>query len=305
MWNDLLSGRREHLTTIYFQKFLLTSTLLIPISFHGSYLVYFSQHKCLEIIEKLLQKHEGRSSVDVLNVIDVVRPCLSTWFSKCPSLIPCVHCFPRQLFSIASYFFFFYNIILGFLAGLIRILKGLLLGIVFMARIDRTCLMQGYQTWDKGSYFNEFTLHRHHHYHYRCHHHCYHHRYRYDRRHHHRRHHYYRFYHHFLRGKPEKILLLLTRSRTYALPITGSGVFCDGDSGKLHWQKTKCSEQAIECTAVRLPVQVCFAMVIRRNLAKVQMLRTRSQVYDLITSLYALTLMMMKTALTLTMMAMT
>ncbi|XP_015757550.1 PREDICTED: stimulated by retinoic acid gene 6 protein homolog isoform X2 [Acropora digitifera] len=56
----------------------------------------------------------------------------------------------RQLFSIASYFFFFYNIILGFIAGFIRILKGLLLGIIFMARIDRACLMQGYQTWDKA-----------------------------------------------------------------------------------------------------------------------------------------------------------
>ncbi|XP_044181344.1 stimulated by retinoic acid gene 6 protein-like isoform X2 [Acropora millepora] len=56
----------------------------------------------------------------------------------------------RQLFSIASYFFFFYNIILGFLAALIRILKGLLLGIIFMARIDRTYLMAGYETWDKA-----------------------------------------------------------------------------------------------------------------------------------------------------------
>ncbi|XP_015748103.1 PREDICTED: stimulated by retinoic acid gene 6 protein homolog isoform X2 [Acropora digitifera] len=56
----------------------------------------------------------------------------------------------RQLFSIASYFFFFYNIILGLIAGLFRILKSLLLGVLFMARIDRPVLMQGYQTWDKA-----------------------------------------------------------------------------------------------------------------------------------------------------------
>ncbi|XP_067046412.1 stimulated by retinoic acid gene 6 protein-like isoform X3 [Acropora muricata] len=56
----------------------------------------------------------------------------------------------RQLFSIASYFFFFYNVILGIFAGLTRILKGLLLGTVFMARIDRTCLMQGFQAWDRA-----------------------------------------------------------------------------------------------------------------------------------------------------------
>ncbi|XP_074607159.1 stimulated by retinoic acid gene 6 protein-like isoform X1 [Acropora palmata] len=57
----------------------------------------------------------------------------------------------RQLFSIASYFFFFSNIILGLFSGVFRLLKALLLGIVFMSRIDRTCLMQGYQRWD-GAY---------------------------------------------------------------------------------------------------------------------------------------------------------
>ncbi|XP_074607164.1 stimulated by retinoic acid gene 6 protein-like isoform X3 [Acropora palmata] len=54
----------------------------------------------------------------------------------------------RQLFSIASYFYFFNNIIVGLISGVFRLLKVLLLGIVFMSRIDRTCLMQGYQSWD-------------------------------------------------------------------------------------------------------------------------------------------------------------
>ena len=91
----------------------------------------------------------------------------------------------------------------------------------------------------------------------------------------------------------------------HALPITSSGVFCDGDSGKLHWQKTECSEQGIECLTFRLPVRVFFAMVTQGNLAKFRILRTRSQTYEiLITSSYALTLMMMATT-TLTMMAMT
>ncbi|XP_067046347.1 stimulated by retinoic acid gene 6 protein-like [Acropora muricata] len=56
----------------------------------------------------------------------------------------------RQLFSIASYFFFFFNIVVGFLSGVFRLLKALLLGIVFMSRIDRTCLMQGFQSWDEA-----------------------------------------------------------------------------------------------------------------------------------------------------------
>ena len=56
----------------------------------------------------------------------------------------------RRLFSIMSYFFFFYNIILGLFSAFMRILKGMLLGVIFISRIDRTSLMQGFQAWDKG-----------------------------------------------------------------------------------------------------------------------------------------------------------
>ncbi|XP_066022927.1 stimulated by retinoic acid gene 6 protein-like isoform X3 [Pocillopora verrucosa] len=55
-----------------------------------------------------------------------------------------------RLFSIMSYFFFFYNIILGLFSGFMRILKGMLLGVIFISRIDRTSLMQGFQAWDKA-----------------------------------------------------------------------------------------------------------------------------------------------------------
>lgn len=54
----------------------------------------------------------------------------------------------RRLFSIMSYFFFFYNILLGLISCFFRILKGMALGVIFLSRIDRTCLMQGFQTWD-------------------------------------------------------------------------------------------------------------------------------------------------------------
>ncbi|XP_073251693.1 stimulated by retinoic acid gene 6 protein-like [Porites lutea] len=56
----------------------------------------------------------------------------------------------RRLFSIVSYFFFFYNIIVGVFSCVMRILKGMILGIVFLSRIDRTSLMQGFQTWDQA-----------------------------------------------------------------------------------------------------------------------------------------------------------
>ncbi|XP_073251009.1 stimulated by retinoic acid gene 6 protein-like isoform X1 [Porites lutea] len=56
----------------------------------------------------------------------------------------------RRLFSIMSYFFFFYNVIVGLFACVIRILKGMILGTVFLSRIDRTSLMQGFQTLDQA-----------------------------------------------------------------------------------------------------------------------------------------------------------
>ncbi|XP_066030100.1 stimulated by retinoic acid gene 6 protein-like [Pocillopora verrucosa] len=56
----------------------------------------------------------------------------------------------RRLFSIMSYFFFFYNIILGIFSAFMRILNGILLGVIFISRIDRSSLMQGFQAWDKA-----------------------------------------------------------------------------------------------------------------------------------------------------------
>lgn len=56
----------------------------------------------------------------------------------------------KRLFSIMSYFFFFYNILLGVFSCLVRILKGMFLGVVFLSRIDRTSMMQGFQTWDQA-----------------------------------------------------------------------------------------------------------------------------------------------------------
>ena len=58
----------------------------------------------------------------------------------------------RRLFSIMSYFFFFYNVIVGLFGCVKRIFKGMILGTVFLSRIDRTSLMQGFQTLDQGTY---------------------------------------------------------------------------------------------------------------------------------------------------------
>ena len=48
-----------------------------------------------------------------------------------------------------SYFFFFYNIILGISSAFMRIVKAMLLGVIFISRIDGTSLMQGFQALEK------------------------------------------------------------------------------------------------------------------------------------------------------------
>ncbi|XP_078583764.1 stimulated by retinoic acid gene 6 protein-like [Branchiostoma floridae x Branchiostoma japonicum] len=56
----------------------------------------------------------------------------------------------RRVYHNFSYFLFFFNILLGFYSCLLRIVKGILLGLVFLARVDLSSLMQGYQHWDFG-----------------------------------------------------------------------------------------------------------------------------------------------------------
>ena len=48
-----------------------------------------------------------------------------------------------------SYFFFFYNIILGIFSAFMRILKAMLLRVIFISHIDQTSLMQGFRLGTK------------------------------------------------------------------------------------------------------------------------------------------------------------
>ena len=56
----------------------------------------------------------------------------------------------RRLFSITSYFFFIFNILVGLFSGFLRITLAIVLGVVFLARIDRSTLTQGFQRLDGG-----------------------------------------------------------------------------------------------------------------------------------------------------------
>uniref|UniRef100_A0A8C5M1B8 Stimulated by retinoic acid gene 6 protein-like n=1 Tax=Leptobrachium leishanense TaxID=445787 RepID=A0A8C5M1B8_9ANUR len=56
----------------------------------------------------------------------------------------------RKAFHNFNYFFFFYNVILGLSACLIRVFISLILGSWLVARIDRTILQRGYESSDMG-----------------------------------------------------------------------------------------------------------------------------------------------------------
>lgn len=58
----------------------------------------------------------------------------------------------RKAWYNVSFFFFFWNLFLGIISALMRIIKGLVLGVFFIPRIDRPVLMRGFETFDTGYY---------------------------------------------------------------------------------------------------------------------------------------------------------
>ncbi|KAH3809600.1 stimulated by retinoic acid gene 6 protein-like isoform X3 [Dreissena polymorpha] len=55
----------------------------------------------------------------------------------------------RALFSF-SFFMFFYNIFLGFLSCLLRIIKSVVIGVIFLPRLDNSALTRRFQMMDPG-----------------------------------------------------------------------------------------------------------------------------------------------------------
>ncbi|KAK3753775.1 hypothetical protein QZH41_014235, partial [Actinostola sp. cb2023] len=57
----------------------------------------------------------------------------------------------RRCFLLVSFFFFFFNILVGLMSCMLRILKGMVLGILFIGRIDRPLIMKGFTNLDTGN----------------------------------------------------------------------------------------------------------------------------------------------------------
>ena len=54
------------------------------------------------------------------------------------------------MYNCFSYFFFFYNVVLGLSACVLRLAASLAVGVVLVARIDRTIMTKGHETKDLG-----------------------------------------------------------------------------------------------------------------------------------------------------------
>ncbi|KAM9314808.1 STRA6-like [Pholidichthys leucotaenia] len=56
----------------------------------------------------------------------------------------------RKAFHCFNYFFFFYNVVMGFSTCIIRVLLSIVVGTWLVSRIDRTIMQRGYETMDAG-----------------------------------------------------------------------------------------------------------------------------------------------------------
>ena len=60
--------------------------------------------------------------------------------------------FCRRLYCVASFFFFFLDILVGAVSCSLLLMGGIVLGVLFLPRLDRSSLMRGYQIWDQGTH---------------------------------------------------------------------------------------------------------------------------------------------------------
>ncbi|XP_070542368.1 stimulated by retinoic acid gene 6 protein-like isoform X2 [Ptychodera flava] len=104
----------------------------------------------------------------LISIIQVLVPYLSVAaFVLCGQYLLAKYCFVqdriepsdedkplalknRRLYHNFSYFLFFYNVAVGLVVCLLRIFIGMILGILFLGRVDRPILMRGYESMDRG-----------------------------------------------------------------------------------------------------------------------------------------------------------
>ena len=73
------------------------------------------------------------------------------------SLFTIIYVFRRSWYNM-SFFFFFWNLFLGVVSALLRVLRGIVFGVFFIPRIDRPVLMTGFERFDAGRLSGSSTV---------------------------------------------------------------------------------------------------------------------------------------------------
>jgi hypothetical protein len=67
------------------------------------------------------------------------------------SLIKFGTLFPRNVYMVFSYFWFFVGLPMGFFSAILRILKAMVVGALMLPRIDHSVMPDGFQWFDRGN----------------------------------------------------------------------------------------------------------------------------------------------------------
>ena len=71
-------------------------------------------------------------------------------------IIKCLSFFNRRLFHVCTFFLFFFNIFLGVVSCLKRIIIGAVLGVMFLGRTQKSVISRDFELMDPGS-SNDFV----------------------------------------------------------------------------------------------------------------------------------------------------
>ena len=77
--------------------------------------------------------------------------CFVIWMPICFTITIPMWLFYRRVFFVVVYFMFFYNIFLGLVSCLLRIIKAMALGTLFLPRLDHSTLPRKFQWFDPGN----------------------------------------------------------------------------------------------------------------------------------------------------------
>lgn len=133
--------------------FIIVYVVIMPIAEFHYYAIVITVAEII-IIPTLISMAIYSSQVILTRVL-FMQPKLKTDDNFVPLAVN-----NRHVFYNFSLFYFFFNIFLGAVSAIMRVLKAMVLGIFFIPRIDRSIMMHGFEHLDGGfmSYLSVLTV---------------------------------------------------------------------------------------------------------------------------------------------------